>query len=74
MATKLLTGKPAEPSEDGSVVRFRKWDSAYSYAAIRIDGYWFLTQGKMARVSPRRWDEFLDWVGEEGWPSLELLS
>ncbi|QDP44661.1 hypothetical protein SEA_NOTHINGSPECIAL_77 [Mycobacterium phage NothingSpecial] len=73
MATPLLTGRPAEPREDGSVIRFRKFDG-YSYAAIRIDGIWFITQGKMARISPREWEDLLDWIEPDGWPSMELLS
>jgi hypothetical protein len=73
MAQKLYTGKPAEPTEPGAVVRFSKF-GGYHFAAINIDGLWYLTQGKKGNVSQRSWDDFLDWVGKDDWPTLELLS
>ncbi|QFP95559.1 hypothetical protein SEA_GAUGELDP_76 [Mycobacterium phage GaugeLDP] len=71
MATPLLTGRPAEPAE-GSVIRFRKF-TAYSYAAIRVSGLWYITQSKRSYISAKPWDEFLDWVEPENWPSMELM-
>ncbi|QGJ90224.1 hypothetical protein PBI_SHEAKEIRA_78 [Mycobacterium phage SheaKeira] len=73
MARSLITGIPVEPATDGSVVRFTKF-GGYSYAAIRIDGTWFFTQGKMARISPRDWVDLLDWLGQANWHSLELME
>ncbi|QLF84646.1 hypothetical protein SEA_GAIL_83 [Mycobacterium phage Gail] len=69
MGTKLVTGRPAEPVE-GSVVRFTNFGT-YPYAAIRVEGLWYLTQGKMARNSPKTWDDLLDWICN--WDTLELL-
>ncbi|QGH80642.1 hypothetical protein SEA_RAHALELUJAH_82 [Mycobacterium phage Rahalelujah] len=75
MATKLLTSRPAEPAVDGSVIRFTREDwGPYSYAAIRVGGYWYITQSKLSRHSCKAWDHFLTWLGEENWHSLELLS
>ncbi|UJD21178.1 hypothetical protein SEA_SORORFAGO_81 [Mycobacterium phage SororFago] len=72
MGTKLITGRPAEPAVDGSVIKFMNFDN-YPHAAIRVDGIWFLTQGKLARNSPKTWEELLDWIWEECWDTLELL-
>ncbi|QGJ90978.1 hypothetical protein SEA_BIANCATRI92_80 [Mycobacterium phage BiancaTri92] len=72
MATPLLTGRPAEPAKDGAVIRFSKFEG-YCYAAIRIDGIWFITQGKKAHISPREWDDLLDWIEPENWASMELM-
>lgn len=73
MATKLLTSRPTEPAVDGSIVRFKHF-TGYSYAAIRIDSMWFITQGKLARIPPKSWDVLLDWLEPNNWESLELMS
>ncbi|AEJ95056.1 hypothetical protein FGG22_gp033 [Mycobacterium phage Hammer] len=72
MATKLMTGRPVEPREDGSVVRFSKF-GGYNYAAIRVEGMWYVTQGRRCYISQKYWDAFLDWVGEDCWGSLEQM-
>ena len=75
MATKLYTGRPAEPEAFGSVVRFNKY-GGYQYAAINVEGLWYVTQSGKSRyaVPAWPWDEFLGFVGEEHWDTLELLS
>uniref|UniRef100_A0AAU8GQT9 Uncharacterized protein n=1 Tax=Mycobacterium phage BabyBack TaxID=3158877 RepID=A0AAU8GQT9_9CAUD len=76
MATKLLTGRPAEPEASNPlaqpVIRFTKF-TAYSYAAIRVSGLWYITQSKRSYISAKPWDELLDWIERENWPSMELM-
>ncbi|QFG04654.1 hypothetical protein PBI_KEZIACHARLES14_80 [Mycobacterium phage Keziacharles14] len=75
MARSLITARPSEPSVDGSVVRFTREDwGDYAYAAIRVAGYWYVTQSKLSRHSEKSWDAFLDWMGPENWGSLELME
>ncbi|ALA07894.1 hypothetical protein SEA_FAYELY_81 [Mycobacterium phage Fayely] len=75
MARSLITSRPAEPAVDGSVVRFSREDwGDYLYAAIRVGGYWYVTQSKLSRHSEKDWEHFLDWLGEENWSTLELME
>lgn len=79
MATKLITGRPLEPTEDNAVVRWSKWEGGYSYASIKTpNGMWYTTQDPdrfgNQRIFPADWDDLLGIVGEKNWASMELLS
>lgn len=67
-----------EPVEQGSVIRFRKYDQKYSFAAIKIDYHWYVTQdgSRSARQGrpPMLWSELLDWIGERNYSTVEVLS
>ena len=62
-----LNLQPTEP-EDGSIIRFNITytgaRTAYSYAALRVGGFWFVTGG--VKQSHFAWDELLDWLREHG--------
>jgi hypothetical protein len=84
-AKKLLEQRPAEPSGMGTVVRFKKFGQAYSFAAIRVadgivthNGYWYVTQDgtRTSRqgIPPKTWDGLLDWIGERNFGTIEVLS
>jgi len=75
-AKALLSQRPAEPSDDQAVIRFRKYSTLYSYAAIKVGRRWFLTQSgdPQYKRSPKAWDELLDWIGETNWHTIEVLS
>lgn len=84
-AKKLLEQRPAEPSGTATVVRFRKYGQAYSFAAIRIGntigsrvGIWYVTQDgtRTSRqgIGPKSWDELLDWIGDRNVSTIEVLS
>jgi len=55
-----------DPCSDTDVIRFDKaWRPGaeqYSYAAIRIGGYYYLTG---ANTKPLTWDQLVHWMGEE---------
>ena len=74
---------PVEPDEEGTVVRFTKWDG-YHYAAIRGksnqsgDGIWYFTQDPTRtggnKMNPGTWRLVLETVGIRNWDTLEVLS
>ncbi|AOT24727.1 hypothetical protein PBI_STASIA_71 [Mycobacterium phage Stasia] len=69
---------PVEPTEDGSVVRFVKYNLSYTFAAIKVLGRWYITQdgSRSARQghAPKAWDELLAWIGQRNWHRIEVLS
>lgn len=68
---------PDEPAGQGTVVRFRKYNRRYTYAAIRVLSEWYLTQNPTRpqdRKAPKTWAELLDFVGERNWDTIEVLS
>lgn len=81
-ALKGLT--PDEPAGADAVVRFRKYNGRYSYAAIKtVEGpleqaRWFVTQDgtRSARqgIPPKTWPELLEWIGERNWDAIRVLS
>jgi hypothetical protein len=72
---------PDEPIEYGTVVRFRKFNQSYTYAAIKVPTVggtvWYLTQNPTRtqdRKAPKSWDELLDFIGERNYDTIEVLS
>jgi hypothetical protein len=68
---------PDEPVGLGTVIRFKKFNRQYSYAAIKVGDEWYLTQNPnrpQDRKLPKTWDELLDFVGERNWETVEVLS
>lgn len=73
----LAMTKPNEPAGLGTVVRFRKYDRRYTYAAIKVGLEWYLTQNPARpqdRKEPKKWSSLLDFVGERNWDTIEVLS
>ncbi|ASZ75510.1 hypothetical protein KIW74_gp18 [Mycobacterium phage Kimona] len=72
-----LLSVPQEPAE-GSVIKFRKFNQAYTFAALRIGDRWFVTQdgSRSSRqgYSPKTWEQLLVWIGERNWSTIEVLS
>lgn len=61
----LAARLPVDDFADGEVITFKRTfpgdpDKVYSYAAIKVDGRWYLT-GRNAQVFT--WHELLDWLG-----------
>ncbi|AFU20696.1 hypothetical protein SEA_CHUPACABRA_70 [Mycobacterium phage Chupacabra] len=75
---KLSTLTPVEPAEEGSVVRFRKYNQIYTFAAIKVGDRWFITQdgSRTSRQghAPKTWAQLLEWIGERNWTTVEVLS
>ncbi|AFF28348.1 hypothetical protein FDI09_gp22 [Mycobacterium phage Twister] len=75
---KLSTLSPVEPAEEGTVVRFRKYNQVYTFAAIKVGHLWFITQdgSRTSRQghAPKTWQALLDWIGERNWSTIEVLS
>ncbi|AEJ94534.1 hypothetical protein PBI_ACHEBE_71 [Mycobacterium phage Achebe] len=69
---------PEEPSVDGTVIRFVKYNLSYTFAAIRVLGRWYITQDGTRSPrqghAPKAWDELLAWIGERNWHRIEVLS
>ncbi|AGK87552.1 hypothetical protein M045_gp73 [Mycobacterium phage HINdeR] len=73
-----ITSGPAEPVEDFTVVRFRKYNQMYTFAAMKVGRRWFLTQdgsrtSKQGKA-PMVWSDLLDFIGERNWDTIEVLS
>lgn len=73
---RLLT-QPEDIYQDGDVVWFTKrfggeW-TRYTYAAVKISTYWYITGStEQRRPSPRSWEALLDFVGDgELWAATE---
>ncbi|QSM01170.1 hypothetical protein SEA_NANOSMITE_146 [Mycobacterium phage Nanosmite] len=81
---KQLLLEPQEPEENHAVIRFVKYNSRYTFAAIRAytdasgQGVWFITQdgSRTARQGhpPKRWNELLNFIGERNWKRIEVLA
>jgi len=76
---ELAAAVPEEPAETGSVIRFRKYRGAYTFAALKVPaGRWFLTQdgSRTPRqgYAPKDWGQLLTFIGEHNWGSIEVLS
>lgn len=75
---------PAEPKDEGTVVRWTKWEGGYQYASIRgkndflDNGVWYTTQDPQRtggnRILPMSWNDLLTRIGERNWDTLEVLS
>jgi len=70
---------PEEPAEEGSVIRFQKYNYGYTFAAIKVpNGLWYLTQdgSRSARQghAPKTWAELLAFIGPRNWHRIEVLS
>lgn len=67
-----------EPKEQGSVIRFAKFNQEYQFAAIKIGDGWYVTQdgSRSSRqgYSPKAWSELLTWIGDRNWETIEVLS
>lgn len=78
MAQSLIA-MPVEPTGgEGTVVRWSKWDG-YLYASINDgDGVWYTSQDPRRtggnKILPGTWEELLDKIGQQNWPTLELLA
>jgi hypothetical protein len=71
--------KYGKDHEDGTVLKFTKFWSAgqfgdpYSYAALRINGRWYLTGSTRRRAaSPVTWDDLLLWMDSGEYPVTDL--
>ena len=82
---KALLQRPAEPLGRDVVIRFTKYGSGYTFAALKVGGSnpfepakWFLTQdgSRTSRQGhpPKVWADLLTWIGERNWASIEVLS
>lgn len=80
---KLAQSKrPLEPAGKDVVIRFRKYDRRYSFAALKVVGIgypkWFLTQdgtrSSRQGKAPMVWSDLLDFIGERNWDTIEVLS
>lgn len=78
---KLIELRPTEPEGDFAVIRFTKF--GYTWAAIKtrtITGryLWYVTQdgSRSARqgVTPKTWDDLIDWISDRNWEFIEVLS
>ncbi|AGK88003.1 hypothetical protein M041_gp16 [Mycobacterium phage Severus] len=73
-----LTSELPEPAEEGTVIRFRKYNQIYTFAAIKVGGSWFITQdgSRTSRQghAPKSWSQLLAWIGERNWNTIEVLS
>jgi hypothetical protein len=73
---------PVEPVGYDNVIRFKKFNQGYTYAAIKVMSYaagpvWYLTQNPTRtqdRKSPKTWSELLDFIGERNYHTIEVLS
>jgi hypothetical protein len=68
----------ADEPNHGSVIRFVKYAGGYTFAALNIEGCWFVTQdgsrsGKQG-FPPMDWDTLLEWIGSRNLDTIELLS
>lgn len=75
----LADSRPQEPEAEGSVIRFRKYNGCYSFAAIRTpNGSWYITQNGSRSPrqghAPKGWDALLDWIGVRNWDAIEVLG
>lgn len=75
----LASAKPREPEGKYAVIRFSKYSSGYTFAALRTpSGLWFITQdgSRSSRQghAPKSWDNLLIWIGERNWAGIEVLS
>lgn len=63
---ELLRNIPEEPDYDLNVIffekQFRPGQQTYSYAAIRVNGYWYTT-GPQGGGEPRTWEDLMVWLG-----------
>ncbi|QKO02469.1 hypothetical protein KIV64_gp19 [Mycobacterium phage DroogsArmy] len=74
--------RPLEPAGKDVVIRFRKYDRRYSFAALKVVGIgypkWFLTQdgtrSSRQGKAPMVWSDLLDFIGERNWDTIEVLS
>jgi hypothetical protein len=66
---------PDDVYDHGDVVWFEKtWGgpTAYTYAALKIHESWYMTGTKNQSQLPLRWDELLDFIGDnEIWTATE---
>lgn len=70
---------PSEPEAIGSVVRFRKYNFGYTFAAIKTPNeLWYITQDgtRTSRQghAPKSWDDLLAWIGQRNWHRIEVLG
>ena len=68
---------PEEPASLDTVVRFRKFDRQYTYAAIKVGYEWYLTQNPerpQDRRPPKTWSELLTFIGERNFDTIEVLA
>lgn len=79
---QALQNRPEEPTTDDPdgalVIWFRRRfqaGTAYTYAAVNVNGRWYLSGPKMAAM-PLTWDQLLDWLGDDLvgdiWKATEL--
>lgn len=67
-----------EPKDTGSVIRFKKYNQAYFFAAIKIGEFWYITQDGARTPAqgkgPYDWEDLLEWIGERNYGTVEVLS
>lgn len=83
-ALLALAQRPVEPVEKDAVIRFRKYDQQYSFAAIAAGkntfGHklWYITQdgSRTSRQghAPKLWMDLLQWIGQRNWDTIEVLQ
>lgn len=74
---RLKSLVPDEPLGQGTVVRFKKYNRRYTYAAIRVGSEWYLSQNPTRpqdRKAPKYWSELLEFIGDRNWDTIEVLS
>lgn len=75
--SRLKNLTPEEPLGQGTVVRFKKYNRRYTYAAIRVGSEWYLSQNPTRpqdRKAPKYWSELLEFIGDRNWDTIEVLS
>lgn len=57
-----------------SSARHLNSNHTYSYAAIRINGAWYITQNSTGNVPSMHWPRLLEWLGKSNWPSILVMQ
>lgn len=69
--------QPTEPAGDEVVIKFKKYNQAYSFAALKVGGgLWYITQdgsrSSKQGHEPMTWARLLEFIGERNWDTIKV--
>jgi hypothetical protein len=51
--------------------QYEPWGKRYNYAALRVQGRWYLTGAETRAFT---WEDLMDWLGEDGKKTLKVVT